>query len=379
MSRYYSTKGREGIEDVWATYLMGNVRLGSLSILAGVRVENTMVEATGPRNYVSAEETARRNAWVAANPGRLAQYDKAESERRNAAQYSTLETRRGEYRKVFPGVHFKYQPRALPGLVARASYSSSVGRPSFQQIIPITVSNDTSKTVSTANPELRPQFSNNFDVTLEYYFNPAGYVTVGAFLKEIDDFIFNRTKIVGSGPDNGFDGLFEGYTWTIPDNAGHGRYRGIEFGYNQQFTFLPGFWRGFSLGFNYTKTDSYGDFGGTLASSLVAKVVPNMANLNLSYRYHRVDLRLTGIWRDEYLLASSANLALLQWQLPKWQFNLKTRYMLSPRFGFFFDVENFNRSPITESYQGPKGSGKLTANQTRIVEPKFIGGITGRF
>jgi TonB-dependent receptor len=254
-----------------------------------------------------------------------------------------------------------------------------VGRPSFQQIIPITTSNDAAKTVSTANPDLRPQFSNNFDVTLEYYFNPAGYITVGAFLKEIDDFIFNRTKIVGAGPDNGFDGLFEGYTWTIPDNAGHGRYRGIEFGYNQQFTFLPGFWRGFSFGFNYTKTDSYGDFGSTLATSLVAKVVPNMANLNLSYRYRKLDTRLTGIWRDEYLLASSASQALLQWQLPKWQFNLKTRYMWSPKLGFFFDIENFNRSPITESYQGPKGSGKLAANQTRIVEPKIIGGITGRF
>ncbi len=375
MVRYFGNRNRKGVEDLTSAYFMGNVKLGALSILAGARVEDTVVKTQGPRSHITAEETALRNAWAAANPGQAV--TKTEAERRYAAQYATTDHRRGEYRKVFPGVHFKYEP--FSGVVARLSYSTSIGRPNFNQIIPATTVDDLNSRISTANPDLRPQFSDNFDATVEYYFRPAGFISAGVFLKEISDFIFSRSSIVGSGADNGFDGNFVGYQLTTPANAGSGRYRGFELNYRQQFTFLPGFWRGLSAGVNYTKTESYGDFGAALASSLVANVVPNMVNFNLGYAYNKLDVRLVGTWRDEFLVASNASVALLTWQLPKTQLDIKVKYSMSPRLGFFFDVQNFNRAPIAERYQGPDGTGLTTARETRIVEAKFIGGITGRF
>jgi len=236
LTSYLSGHNRKGVEDLAAFYVMGNAKLGALSILAGARVEDTTVKTRGPRNYVSPEEQALRNAYAAANPG-LPVSD-AETTRRLTAQYATIENRRGQYRDIFPGVHFKYEP--IRNLTGRLSYSTGIGRPSFAQIIPNTTVTDTSRTVSTANPDLRPQHSDNFDAVVEYYFRPAGYVSFGAFLKEIDDFIFSKQSVVGTGPNNGFDGQFADYILTIPANAGHARYRGLEFNYSQQFTFLPG-------------------------------------------------------------------------------------------------------------------------------------------
>jgi hypothetical protein len=57
------------------------------------------------------------------------------------------------------------------------------------------------------------------------------------------------------------------------------------------------------------------------------------------------------------------------------QVNLKTRYNFSPRLGIFCDVENLNKSPITETWVGSKDR----PNQTRIVVAKVVAGVTGRF
>ena len=57
------------------------------------------------------------------------------------------------------------------------------------------------------------------------------------------------------------------------------------------------------------------------------------------------------------------------------QVNLKTRYNFSPRFGVFCDIENLNKSPITETYAGTKDR----PVQTRIVVAKVVAGVMGRF
>src|SRR4030095_17257388 len=92
------------------------------------------------------------------------------------------------------------------------------------------------------------QYSDNFDATAEYYFEPVGSFTASVFLKEVNDFQFtDNSQLVPAGAENGFGGLYEGYRITTTRNGGSARYRGFELAYKQQFTFLPGFWRGFGF------------------------------------------------------------------------------------------------------------------------------------
>ena len=143
------TTEQEIEERIAAAYLMGNFRLTrQLSLLTGLRVEDTSVSGEGPLNFLTAEERARRAAWV----GPLTD---AEIIRRNNAQYGSRSTNSGSYRFFLPGVHTKYQWNA--NLLSRLSWSTGVGRPAFGSIIPNTTVNDTAQTLTVTNPSLKPQ------------------------------------------------------------------------------------------------------------------------------------------------------------------------------------------------------------------------------
>jgi outer membrane receptor protein involved in Fe transport len=79
----------------------------------------------------------------------------------------------GSYRNFFPSVHLRYEP--FRGLITRASWSNGIGRPPFDTIIPNNSVNDDAARVSVTNPNLRPQYSNNYDLSVEYYFPKQGW------------------------------------------------------------------------------------------------------------------------------------------------------------------------------------------------------------
>jgi TonB-dependent receptor len=218
-------------ENINAAYVMGNIDLGKLSILGGFRVEATEVWGEGASSGISPEEAARRAAFV----GPLTE---AEIIRRTIAQYGDRISREGDDRGVFPSLHFKYQ--VTPGLITRLSYASNIGRPNIGQLVPSTTVSFDNRTVTSSNPNLGPQTADNFDLSVEYYFEPAGLLSAGVFLKELKDFIFTQGgAAIGSGADNGFGGLYEGYQLTTQYNGGSAKIKGFELSYTQQFTFLP--------------------------------------------------------------------------------------------------------------------------------------------
>lgn len=334
--------GDRGIkETVTSGYVMGHVRWSRLSVLGGVRMEKTATDAEGP-------------VTVAGVISRL--------------------NRKGSYRDVFPGVHLRYAPTR--NLVSRLSYSSGIGRPSFEQLMPADTINDVARTVTIRNAGLLPQYSDNFDATLEYYFEPVGQLTASAFLKQLEGFQFTDTsQFVETGANNGFDGQYEGYRISTTRNGGSAKYRGLELAYQQQFTFLPGFWRGFGFYANYTRLLTRGDYGGATVTSTVAGFVPKTGNVALTYLGHGLNVRLNAVWRSEYLVTNSANAALLVFHEPKLQLNLKTRYNFNRSTAIFCDIENLNKSPITETWVGSPDR----PNQTRIVVAKVVAGVSGRF
>jgi TonB-dependent receptor len=136
---------RELTEDVFGAYVQGRAQFGRLNVLGGVRAERTEVDALGGL-------TDSRQSGVAAT------------------------RREGSYDKFFPSLHLKH--RITANLLARASFSTGSARPSMSALYPTTTVsyNNTSGlgTVTTANPGLRPQYSRNYDVALEFYVEPAG-------------------------------------------------------------------------------------------------------------------------------------------------------------------------------------------------------------
>jgi TonB-dependent receptor len=371
MTRYTMNQRLE--EDIMAAYVMGNVKMGPVSVLAGVRYEDTRDTGEGPLTQLTPEEIALRAAWVGPVTA-------AEQRRRLEAQYGSRSTNQGQYDFWLPGVHMKYEP--IENFVARLSWSTGVGRPAFGSIIPNTTVNDTAETVSISNPNLLPQYAKNWDLSLEYYFRPQGMISVGAFRKDINDYIAtDNSRFVEPGTDNGFDGQYVGYRIVTSRNDGMAKIEGVEANYQQQLAFLPGWAKGLGIYANYTKLWTEGNNSafetgpGSSAGGTIAGFLAQTGNLGLGYRAFGFDLRLQTVYRGRYLTANNANAALVTWQVPKYTWNWKSRYTFRNGTGIFFDVENIFSTPLDRRYAAYED--RLISYRT--FHSKIVAGVTGRF
>ncbi len=358
------------VEQVRAAYLMGNVELGKLGILGGVRIEETETEGEGSLQVVTPVERARRAAWVGA-------LTDAEIRRRTVEEYGRRVQRTGESRGVFPGMHLKY--RFNRSVLARASYSENIGRPNIGQLIPQTSADADNQTLSTSNPGLEPQRSQNYDLSAEFYFEPAGLFTAGIFQKDLAKFIYTASGgIVPSGQDNGFGGEYAGYTLTTQFNGGSAKIRGIELSYLQQWTFLPGIWKGLGGFANATWMEAKGNYGDGDAKSLVpnprvAGFNPFIANIGLSYIRGRWNLRANLNYRHTYLNSYNANESRAGYIPRRQSLDLKTLYNVNRRFSVYLDVVNALKEP---DRQTQFGYGR--PNTSQIMSPQFFFGVNYR-
>lgn len=188
---------------------------------------------------------------------------------------------------------------------------------------PVVGLNDIELTALAGNPYIEPEEAINTDLTTEWYFAPAGYITVGLFHKKLDNIIRNRAFDL--------DVEFNGENYDVsaygPANTGSGTIRGAEFSYSQFYDMLPGAWSGLGLQFNYTYIDQSGledpnqVSKGTLGfdengnpindnrnTFRVFSGLPLQGysdqNLNIigMYEYEDISFRLAYTWRSEYLL-----------------------------------------------------------------------------
>jgi len=254
-------------EEIRAAYVMGGTRFGSLGVLGGVRWEESRNLSRG---YI------QRGTFASIT----------DLQARVNAEYGTDPiVRRGRSDGYFPSIHFRHT--FTPNLIGRASFSTGIGRPSLGDLVPNFAVNDTQREVTIDNPSIKPMYSDNYDVALEYYLKPMGRIGVTLFRKDLTEFVFRQeVGVVASGSDNGYGGLYSGYDIISNANGGSGRVNGLEFEYLQQLSFLPGALRGLTLLVNYTHLRAQGDYGQDSggAGGLVG-FVPDTANVRLSYNY----------------------------------------------------------------------------------------------
>ncbi|MBI5381596.1 MAG: TonB-dependent receptor [Opitutae bacterium] len=340
-----------------ATYAMGQVKFGKLRVLGGVRMEFTNNKATASR---------RRQVTDRNNP-EYNVYDNAvslaENARRGRANYPDMTTRKSDYRNVFPGLHLVYQ--LSKNFQAHTSYNTSITRPSPAETSGKAFVNDTTRSISKQNEALKPYTSDNFDFRLEYYLGSIGQVSAGVFLKEIKNYFRSFTTVVPEGPDNGFEGLYAGYSLGMNRNVGNARIRGAEFEYVQQLNFLPDWARGFSVNANATFLDTKGDFGTLAITTKLPNFTPKTFNAGLNYHRDRVDVRLLANYRGRTFVSNTkiANFGAAAsggWQGPfdidlyndsRLTYDVKTSFRINRVFSLYFDVYNLtNEYSLSRSF-----------------------------
>jgi TonB-dependent receptor len=107
----------------------------------------------------------------------------------------------GRYHNLLPNLDFDIG--LTDSLKGRFSYSKTIARPSYFNLsagqVPGTPGGSTlvggfDPPGAQNDPALLPLESDNFDLSLEYYFSDSGYVSVGAFLKNVENFIGNSVE-----------------------------------------------------------------------------------------------------------------------------------------------------------------------------------------
>ncbi|MEO0872235.1 MAG: TonB-dependent receptor, partial [Pseudomonadota bacterium] len=156
------------------------------------------------------------------------------------------------YVHFLPNIHFNMD--WADDLVFRASFSTGVSRPTYSQLrASIEVDpTDIPPTASGGNPNLDAEFSYGGDVSLEYYFAPGMIVSAGAFIRFIDNVLYNAGATVPDGSVVA-PGLIDPGTplvYNTTFNGDNGRLTGAEFNFIGQATFLPGPLDGFGASAN---------------------------------------------------------------------------------------------------------------------------------
>jgi TonB-dependent receptor len=240
---------------------------------------------------------------------------------------SAAQTFKNHYDFWLPSLNLLY--KFTDNLQARFAAARAMTRPDFSQLqayttlsasFDQTTGNYTFTGTGVGNPNLKPISSNQADVALEWYFAKASSLTVTGFYKDLDHIIRNVTSPYTLGQ----------YTFTVtqPVNVGTAKVKGVEVGYNQAFTFLPGFLNGLGVTTNFTFVSSTTkvNTGGLAANSAAfvsaLGVDTNGAifghlpleglskySYNLTGYYEKgiLSLRLAYNWRSRYLLAVNVN------------------------------------------------------------------------
>jgi TonB-dependent receptor len=262
-------------ETVAAGYVMAETNIGSrLKLVGGVRFENTHF-------HESADTLTSESAIYTAPDGTQTFYYEP-----------ATQTVDRSYLAVLPSLNAHYSLNERSAL--RAAVSRTFHRPNFEETKPgFAIINYEDLEFTFGNPDLKPTYSYNFDLSYEYYWGNKGVMVLGVYYKDVKDHIFT-TVSADKDPVQGI--LYKKY-----ENAGRSYIAGIEASFDKQFHFLHGFWSGFGLNANITYSYARMQVPGRDKKQAMTEQTPLLYNIALYYEKGRVNTRLALNYSGAYL------------------------------------------------------------------------------
>jgi TonB-dependent receptor len=320
-------------ENVYAGYGQYQMNVGPFGLVGGVRVEHT----TDKSNAYQVAKTFNDPA----NP--TFEQDTV-----------TPVTATKSYTNWFPSLQAKYEIQ--PQLITRATWSSTLARPGFNQSNVSKTIDFGSGLVTVGNPDLKPATANNFDVTIEKYLANAGILSFGLFDKEFKNYIVpNQTGFEIIGPGNPLRLV----TFSNVDKA---HARGMEFNWEQRFKNLPGFLGGLGASANYTFVDSRieirpGEF------STLPSASKNTWNAAAFYEQYGIGLRVVAYSTSADLFAIGTQKSGDVWNATRTSMDFGSTYAFAEHWSAYFNAKNLLDTPH-KFYQG---------TFERVIQREFYG------
>jgi len=269
------------------------------TISAGIRNENTHLQTTA---------IGRRllGLSIPAGDPTLIQPDPTLGPAKDGYSATTNIERGSNYSFLLPSLDAKLS--ISDSLIVRAGASRTLTRPGLASLRP-TVNVGTmrvgSLSASGGNPDLKPYLSDNFDLGVEWYYQPNSYLAINGYLKHITNFIVGG---VTRGPIDGVVDPSTGQTAVFSINAQingpEATVRGLEIALQHVFG-NSGF--GFSANATLPSTNRTYDASNVAGGGFSITGLAKSANFVGFYDKNGFQIRGAVNWRDEYLLQLGQN------------------------------------------------------------------------
>ncbi len=293
------------IENVLGTYAMFKYEINKLHIMGGVRFESTQFE------------------WESQAPPQI-------------------DGRTGSisYQDILPSIHFKYMPNEKQNI--RASYFSSISRPSFFEVIPYEINEEDFR--ERGNPFLKRTKADNFDIRYERFSNMLDKIMVGIFYKRIDDPIERSLNITGQS------------VYLQSNNFGTATNMGFEFDFTKYI-------REFGVRFFYTYTNSeittdkivrFRDEDGNLTSRVEEQSRPlqgqsaHISNVSFLYKNTKTgtDAQVSAVYTGRRIIGVSPYLDNDLWQRAFIQMDFSFEQRIRKGIVAYVKINNVLNSPM---------------------------------
>jgi TonB-dependent receptor len=337
-------------EDIYAGYAQYAGQWGQLGLLAGVRVEATV---------------ARYGGFI-------------ETSNADGSTVDTFQRRPNDYINAFPTVQLKWS--FTPSLIARATYSTGIARPGFEQNSTAASVDRTSDTIviTRGNPNLQPTLGQNFDLDLEAYLPEGGIAEIGLFDKEFTNYIVPRIEN-GTTTDPLAPGQPADVTTFL--NVPSGWARGLDLAYHQKFLFLPKPFAGLGLDANLTLVDSEiieyqanQSLTGRIERGLLPGTSPVTWNVAGFYEAYGLDLRLAAEYVSHSLFGLGGDKSLDVLQDDRLTLDFTSAYHINRTWTVYFNAKNLLNTPL-RYYEGEPDR----PIQREIYDATFEAGVRAHF
>lgn len=320
-------------ENIYAAYVRWDQDFNDkLSMVLGVRVENTHIDYTGNRVLDEEELESKINT-------------------KNA------------YTNVLPSISFQYN--ATKDLVLRAAATTALARPNYYALAPYVNNIAADKEITAGNPDLDATYSYNYDFMAENYFKSVGLISGGVFYKRLNDFIYNYSdnqytdaKFAADFP-NQANPIPAGENWSFVQsrNGDVVDVYGFEVAFQRQLDFLPGkFLKGFGIYLNYTYTKSkakgIADEDGNERNDIsLPGTTPHMFNGSLSWENKRFSARISTNFTSDYLDELGSESYKDSYYDKQFFLDANASYKITSHLRIFAEANNLTNQPL-RYYQG---------------------------
>ena len=382
-------------ETISSAYLRGDVTLlnHKLKLTGGVRAEQTNIKAEGPLrdNTLNFRRDAQGNV-IDSNPAVVGVQPSLIVPTTDPLGVSRLTfIERGthakkEYLRWFPSLNASYSLRE--NLVLRAAAYTSIGRPIYAQYAGgVTLPDESlppspSNRIAVSNVSIKPWSANTTKVSLEYYFERVGLVSVGAFRRDFENF-FGSTVFAATPEflslyslDAAEYGRFDVATqYNLPGKV---RMEGYDVNYKQALTFLPQWARGVQIFANGAVQRATGgavdNFSGLIPKTAAWGISLNRpgyslkVNWNYKSRHRRAPITGASIPPGTYVFGSKRLFV-----------DIIGEYRLTKNFALFGNIRNLRDTPEDFGRDGPGIPDVAKFRQRDRYGALWIFGVKGTF